>query len=242
MKITTAMILAAGFGKRMRPITDTIPKPLVPVLGQPMLGTIIDQLKASGFDRIVVNGFYLKEQIRDFLENKNDASLVFSEEDSILETGGGVTLALPKLGDNPFVVINGDVCWLDGAEPALDRLVEHWDESKMDALLLLHPTSSAIGYEGNGDFTMNPEGYLARKNESDPAPFVYAGIQILHPKLFKDAPEGAFSLNEIFDKALADNRLCGLKHDGEWFHVGTPEGLIEVEGILRNKMRPLLNR
>ncbi len=238
MKITTAMVLAAGFGKRMRPLTDTTPKPLVPVLGKPMLDTILDKLKASGFDRIVVNAFYLKDQIRDFLENKDDSALIYSEENSILETGGGVTFALPKLGDKPFVVVNGDVCWLDAVEPALQRLVDHWDADKMDALLLLQPTSRAVGYEGSGDFTMNSDGCLARRGGSDNAPFVYAGIQILHPKLFQDVPDGAFSLNYVFDKALAKGRLCGLEHDGEWFHVGTPEGLEEVEGILRNKVQP----
>ncbi|MEH6629641.1 MAG: nucleotidyltransferase family protein [Halopseudomonas aestusnigri] len=237
MKITTAMVLAAGFGKRMRPLTDTTPKPLVPVLGTPMLETILDKLKASGFNRIVVNAFYLKDQIRNYLESKGDAALIYSEENTILETGGGVTFALPKLGDKPFVVVNGDVCWLDGVEPALQRLVDQWDEEKMEALLLLQPTSSAVGYEGSGDFTMNSDGYLARRGESDNAPFVYAGIQILHPKLFQEVPNGAFSLNYVFDKALAKRRLCGLEHDGEWFHVGTPEGLAEVEGILRNRVQ-----
>ncbi|WP_419903270.1 nucleotidyltransferase family protein [Kiloniella sp.] len=238
VKISTAMVLAAGFGKRMRPITNDLPKPLVPVMGKPMLETIIDKLRASGFDRIVVNAFYLKEQIRDFLASKNDNALIYSEEDTILETGGGVTFALSKLGDNPFVVVNGDVCWLDGVEPALERLVAHWDANTMDALLLLHPTANAIGYEGCGDFTMNQAGYLSRRGDGDSAPYVYAGIQILHPKLFHDAPEGSFSLNHIFDKALADNRLCGLEHDGEWFHVGTPEGLKEVEGILQTRVLP----
>ncbi|MFD2204696.1 nucleotidyltransferase family protein [Kiloniella antarctica] len=235
MKITTAMVLAAGFGKRMRPLTEKIPKPLVPVCGKPMLASILDKLKESGFDKIVVNAFYLKDHIRGFLENRADPSLIYSEESCVLETGGGVLLALPKLGDKPFAVVNGDVCWIDGAEPALQRLTELWDGEKMDGLLLLHPTSQAIGYEGSGDFTMNSEGCLARRGESDHAPYVYAGIQILHPKLFKDAPDGAFSLNHVFDKALVDDRLCGLVHDGDWFHVGTPKGLKEVEEILQSR-------
>ncbi len=232
------MVLAAGLGKRMRPITDSLPKPLVPVLGTPMLETIISRLKAAQITSLVVNAFYLKEQIRDFITAKNDPSLTVSEEDVLLETGGGVALALPKLGQEPFIVVNGDVCWLEGAEPAFERLMAAWDPEVMDALLLLHPTCRAVGYEGNGDFSMEPSGRLIRRQEQQQAPFVFAGIQILHPKLFEKVPAGAFSLNLIYNKALESERLYGLRHEGEWFHVGTPEGLAEVEERLKDRSNP----
>ncbi|WP_417431113.1 nucleotidyltransferase family protein [Kiloniella sp.] len=236
MIIKNAMILAAGFGKRMRPITETIPKPLVPVLGVPMLESIIAKLRIAGIEKIVVNGFYLKEQIQSFVDAYGDPMITFSEEYEILETGGGVTQALPLLGNDPFVVVNGDVCWLDGTDAAIKRLMNFWNPDVMDALLLVHPKSKAYGYEGAGDFFLKNEKRLCRRGEAITAPYVYAGIQILHPKLFVDAPQGSFSLNEIFDRALVSNRLCGLEHDGEWFHVGTPEGLREVEGLLQNML------
>ena len=232
------MVLAAGLGVRMRPITDRLPKPLVPVLGTPMLETIIVRLKAAEVASIVVNAFYLKEQIRDFIGAKNDPGLSLSEEDVLLETGGGVALALPRLGQEPFIVVNGDVCWLEGAEPAFERLMAAWNPEIMDALLLLHPTCRAVGYEGSGDFSMEPSGRLVRRQELQQAPFVFAGIQILHPKLFDKVPAGAFSLNLIYDRALENDRLYGLRHEGEWFHVGTPEGLVEVEERLKDRSNP----
>ncbi|WP_085907589.1 nucleotidyltransferase family protein [Kiloniella majae] len=236
MTIKTAMVLAAGFGKRMRPITETIPKPLVPVLGVPMLESIIAKLRTAGIQKIVVNGFYLKEQIQSFVEAYDDPMIVFSEEHEILETGGGVTQALQILGDDAFVVVNGDVCWLDGADAAIKRLMNFWNPDVMDALLLVHPRSKAYGYEGAGDFFLENDQKLSRRGEATTASYVYAGIQILHPKLFVGSPQGAFSLNEIFDKALVADRLYGLEHDGEWFHVGTPEGLREVEGLLQHML------
>ncbi|KLN62588.1 mannose-1-phosphate guanylyltransferase [Kiloniella spongiae] len=236
MTIKTAMVLAAGFGKRMRPITETIPKPLVPILGVPMLESIIAKLRTAGIQKIVVNAFYLKEQIQGFVDAYDDPMIILSDESEILETGGGVTQALPLLGNDPFVVVNGDVCWLDGTEAAIERVVKSWNPDGMDALLLVHPKSKAYGYEGAGDFFLENDQKLSRRGDATAAPYVYAGIQILHPKLFINAPKGAFSLNEIFDKALASDRLYGLEHDGEWFHVGTPEGLREVEGLLQSML------
>ncbi len=236
--IKTAMVLAAGFGKRMRPITETIPKPLVPVLEVPMLESIIGKLRAAGIEKIVVNGFYLKEQIQSFVESYDDPMIIFSEEHEILETGGGVNQALSLLGNDPFVVVNGDVCWLDGTASAIKRIMSFWNPDAMDALLLVHPRSKAYGYEGAGDFFLGNDQKLSRRGEEKSAPYVYAGIQILHPKLFTDAPTGAFSLNKTFDRALMSDRLCGLEHDGEWFHVGTPQGLREVEDLLQ-KMLPV---
>jgi MurNAc alpha-1-phosphate uridylyltransferase len=159
--------------------------------------------------------------------------LDLSPEVDLLETGGGVKQALPKLGAAPFFVANADVLWLDGRAPALVRLARAWDETKMDALLLLHPAVTAIGYQGTGDYFCDAAGRLRRRRGSEVAPFIFAGVQILHPRLFAGAPDGAFSLNRIYDKAQEDGRLWGVRHDGLWFHVGTPEGLAETEEILR---------
>lgn len=230
-----AMILAAGLGERMRPITDTIPKPLIPVRGRALLDTILDRLEAAGVSEVVVNLHYLGAMIEDHLRDRAEPRIVFSpEEHERLETGGGVREALPKLGADPFFAINGDVCWLDGPTPALGRLAAAWNEQIMDALLLLQPTATAFGYEGRGDFTLDPLGCVRRRGERQMAPFVFAGVQILHPRLFEGAPEGAFSLNTLYDKALESGRLYGLRHDGEWFHISTPQGLAEVEEAMHH--------
>ncbi|NIA68003.1 nucleotidyltransferase family protein [Pelagibius litoralis] len=230
----TAMVLAAGLGQRMRPITDTLPKPLVPVRGRAMLDTILDRLENIGIAQVVINLYYLGEMIEQHLNARKSPPAVFSHEDDLLETGGGVRKALPLLGGDAFFALNGDVCWLDGHTPALERLAAAWDEDEMDALLLLHPTAFALGYEGAGDYVMDPEGRLRRRREREVAPFLYAGIQILHPRLFEGAPEGSFSLNKLYDKAQEAGRLWGIRHDGEWYHVGTPESLREVEDALHH--------
>ncbi|MEO3427644.1 nucleotidyltransferase family protein [Pelagibius sp. CAU 1746] len=230
----TAMILAAGLGQRMRPITDSLPKPLIEVRGRAMLDTILDRLEEAGIEKVVVNLHYLGEMIESHLKGRGGPQIVFSKEEDLLETGGGVTKALPLLGAGPFLVLNGDVCWLDGLTPALQRLGAAWNEEEMDALLLLHPTCSAFGYEGLGDYFMDPAGRLRRRLERQIAPFIYAGIQILHPRLFEGAPAGSFSLNKLYDKAQEAERLWGLRHDGEWYHVGTPAELCAVEDALHH--------
>ncbi|MGF1592370.1 MAG: nucleotidyltransferase family protein [Kiloniellaceae bacterium] len=231
---TTAMVLAAGLGQRMRPITDKLPKPLVQLHGEAMLDTILDRLQVHGVSKVVINLHYLGEMIEAHLKDRKQPEIAFSPESDLLETGGGVRKALPLLGDAPFFVLNGDVCWLDGLTPALARLAAAWDEAEMDALLLLHPTCSAFGYEGIGDYLMDPVGRLRRRQERQIAPFIYAGIQILHPRLFEASPEGSFSLNRLYDKAQEAGRLWGLRHDGEWFHVGTPAELLAVEDALHH--------
>ena len=229
-----AMVLAAGLGQRMRPITNTLPKPLVEVRGRAMLDTILDRLEDAGIARAVVNLHYLGEKIEAHLKDRRSPKIVFSHEEDLLETGGGVTRALSLLGEGPFFVLNGDVCWLDGLTPALQRLASAWNDEDMDALLLLHPTCSAFGYEGIGDYFMDPAGRLRRRQERQIAPFIHAGIQILHPRLFADAPAGSFSLNKLYDKAQETERLWGLRHDGEWYHVGTPQELRAVEDALHH--------
>ncbi len=227
-----AMVLAAGLGERMRPITETRPKPLIELQGRALLDRILDRLEAAVVFEAVVNLHYLGEMIEAHLERRESPRITFSREAERLETGGGVRRALPLLGEAPFFVINGDVCWLDGQTPALDRLAHAWDEEEMDALLLVHPAAFAVGYDGSGDFVFTPEGRLGRRREREVAPFVFTGVQILHPRLFEGVEDGAFSLNVIYDKALEAGRLAGLRHDGEWFHIGTPEGLKEVAEAL----------
>ena len=228
-----AMVLAAGRGLRMRPITETLAKTLVAPDGRSLLDRILDRLEAAGVEQVVVNLHHLGEQIERHLEQRGTPEVAFSREDSLLETGGGVRKALPLLGDEAFYVINGDTLWLDGLEPALSRLAATWDQAAMDALLLLHPTAYAMTYEGAGDFFLSPEGRVRRRGEREVAPFVFAGVQILHPRLFEGAPEGAFSLNRLYDAAAEAERLRGLRHDGEWFEVGTPKALRVAEEALR---------
>lgn len=226
-----AMVLAAGLGLRMRPITLTRPKPLVEVAGRSMLDRALDALAAAGVGQIVVNSHWLGEQIAAHLAGRPGITL--SPEDELLETGGGVARALPRLGADAFYVVNADILWRDGAVPALERLRAAWDESALDALLLLHPVARAVGYDGVGDFFLAEDGIPCRRGAAASAPYLFTGVQILHPRLFADAPAGRFSLNLLYDRALAAGRLGAIVHDGDWFHVGTPEALPEVEARLR---------
>jgi MurNAc alpha-1-phosphate uridylyltransferase len=227
-----AMVLAAGKGLRLRPITLSRPKPLVEVGGQTMLDGALDRLAEAGVAEAVVNAHYLGQMIESHLQGRTRPRIHLSHEEALLETGGGVKKALPLLGEEPFFVVNGDILWRDGKVPALRRLAEAWDGARMDALLLLQPTATAVGYEGLGDFVMDQLGRLRRREEGEVAPFLFAGLQILAPGLFAGTPDGPFSLNLIYDRALAAQRLYGLRHDGTWYHVGTPEDLQRVEAAL----------
>lgn len=225
----TAMVMAAGFGTRLRPLTDTTPKALVPVLGVPMLDVVLNRLQMAGVRRVVINLHHLGEKIRDHLKDRHDLEILFSEESTILETGGGIVQALPLLGDEPFYAVNAKIIWLNGRVDALERLAMEWDAARMDALLLLQSTTTAVGYNGKGDFILDQEGRVRRRKEWQVAPFLYAGIQICHPRLFRDPPKGAFSTNLVWDRAIEEDRLYGIRHDGEWYHVSTPQHLQEVE-------------
>ncbi len=225
----TAMVMAAGFGKRLRPLTDTVPKPMVKVLGRPMIDVVLDRLVAAGVERAVINLHHLGEVIRGHLKDRQDIEILYSEEPEILETGGGTKKALPLLGTDPFFVVNAKIIWLNGREDALHRLANAWDDARMDSLLLLQPTVTAIGYGGPGDFLMDPEGRITRRPEWRVAPFLYSGIYVCHPRLFQDSPDGAYSVNILWDRAIAAGRLFGIRHDGEWYHVSTPDQLREVE-------------
>ncbi|MCX5494930.1 nucleotidyltransferase family protein [Kaistia dalseonensis] len=225
-----AMILAAGIGKRMRPVTATVPKPLIEVAGRPLIDRALDRLMVAGVEEVVVNVHYLADLVETHVKKRKTPRVIVSDERSgLLETGGGVTKALPLLGDKPFYVMNSDSFWIEGPRPNLDWLAAGWDDERMDAILMLAPTVASIGYSGPGDFEMDKEGRLARRVERTIAPFVYSGAAILSPRLFEGAPEGSFSLNLLFDKAIAAGRLYGIRMDGIWLHVGTPEAIREAE-------------
>jgi MurNAc alpha-1-phosphate uridylyltransferase len=230
------MVLAAGYGLRLRPITEKTPKPLVAVAGRTMLDRALDSLVASGVYSAVVNVHYLGEQIVARLTERAKQGLApateVSTESTLLDTGGGINYALSRLGAAPFLACNADIVWEDGPVPALKRLATAYDPATMDALLLLVRRESAVGFDGPGDFYLEADGHLIRRGDRPSAPYVYAGLQMLTPKLFGGAPDGAFSLNRLYDKALAKGRLFGLVHDSGWYHVGTPEALDEADRIL----------
>ncbi|GJD93768.1 nucleotidyltransferase family protein [Methylobacterium iners] len=233
--ITHAFVLAAGLGKRMRPITATVPKPLVEVAGRALIDHALDRAAEGGIATAVVNVHYLADLIEGHLAKRTQAPeiRISDERAALLETGGGVKKALPLLGDQPFVVFNSDSFWLEGPEPNLGRLIGGWQPEAMDILVLVAPTATSLGYEGAGDFSMDPDGRLERRGESAVVPFIYAGVAILKPELFADTPEGAFSLNLLFDRAIARQRLYGLRLDGQWLHVGTPEAVAAAEARVR---------
>jgi MurNAc alpha-1-phosphate uridylyltransferase len=220
----SAMVLADGLGKRLRPITDGLPKPLVQVAGQPLISHAIDRLESAGVERVVVNLHYKPGMIEAALSGRSSPWIEYSREAELLETGGGVKQALPLL-DETFFALNGDVFWLDGVESALTRLAKSFDKRRMDVLLLMQRTVSAIGYEGLGDYFLDPLGAPRRRGEREIAPYIYAGIQILHRRLFDGVRDTVFSLKKLYDRAEDAGRLGAIIHDGEWFHIGTPEGL-----------------
>lgn len=229
-RVKRAMVLAAGLGKRMRPVTAKMPKPLVRVAGKPLIDYALDRLSAAGVEAVVVNVHYLADQVEAHLASRAaPATIVSDERELLLETGGGLKKALPHLGGDPFLLLNSDSFWIEGARPNLDILMDRWDNEDMDGLLLLASTVTSVGYEGLGDFVMDSQGRLARRAEHTATPFVYSGVAILHPRLFEDAPDGPFSLNLLFDRAIEAGRLYGVRMDGIWLHVGTPEAIGEAE-------------
>ncbi len=228
-----AMVLAAGLGMRLRPITQNLPKPLVTVAGQSILGRVLDALEAAGVGRCVVNTHYLAEMIEAHLADRRQPPTELSHESELLDTGGGVARALRSLGSRPFFVVNADILWCEGpGAKALSRLAASFDDDAMDALLLLAAKEDAIGYDGRGDFFIDAAGSLTRRGGATDAPHVFTGLQILSPRLFAGCPKGAFSLNLLYDRARETGRLFGIEHTGRWFHIGTPEGLGLAEAAL----------
>lgn len=232
--IDTAMILGAGLGTRMRPLTDMVPKPLVRLGGRALIDHALDRLEEAGITRVVVNVHYLADQLEAHLKGRKSPQILISDErGKLLDTGGGVVNALPLIGDRPFLIHNADTAWIEGIGGSLSRLMEAWDGERMDGLMLLALAATSIGYDGHGDFNMDPSGVLTRRSERQEAPFVFAGVSIAHPRMFKGAPKGVFSLNKIWDRAIAARRLYGSRLDGVWMHVGTPDALAEAEQRLK---------
>lgn len=242
-KLKTAMILAAGLGLRLRPITNKTPKPLVKVADRTLLDHTIDKLLAIGVKTAIINVHYLGDQIKQHLSKRTDLEIIFSSEaDTLLETGGGIKNALEYFGDEPFFACNADVLWLNGPSPVLERMQDYWHDDQMDGLLMLHSTVEAYGYMGNGDFELDSVGRLSRKLEREVTPYLFTGVQILHPRIFGDTPFGAFSLNIIYDKLIKTNRLYGIINDGEWFHIGTPDGLDQAEKYMQHRYSGVRHR
>jgi MurNAc alpha-1-phosphate uridylyltransferase len=232
----TAMIMAAGLGKRMRPLTATKPKPLIEVAGKALLDHVLDHLHAAGVKKVVVNVHYLADAVEAHLAaRKHGLEVVISDERKLLmETGGGLIQAADLIDADPFLAVNSDNFWVDGPADALKLLASHWDDSRMDALLLLVPLARARNHRGTGDFHMDRQGRLRRRDKSRVAPFVFTGIQILSKRLLRDAPEGPFSTNILWNRAIEEGRCFGAVHQGLWFDVGTPRSIKLTEAALEH--------
>jgi MurNAc alpha-1-phosphate uridylyltransferase len=220
----TAMVLAAGLGTRLRPLTETLPKPLIEIDGRTLLDHALDRLVQAGVERAVVNIHYKSAMVAAQLGLRRRPRIEISQEAELLETGGGIKQALPRLGE-AFFAVNADVFWLDGREAALQRLARAFDPQQMDAVLLMQRTATAVGYDGSGDYFVDPLGRPRRRGVREVAPFLFAGIQLLHRRLFDGVRDRVFSLVKLFDRAEAAGRLGAIVHDGEWFHIGTAAGL-----------------
>lgn len=234
----TAIVLAAGLGKRMLPITATLPKPLVKVADRSLIDFALDKLHEAGIETAVVNVHHFADMLEAHVRTRETPRIVISDERSeLLETGGGVKKALPLLGDDPFITFNSDSLWIEAQEPNLKRLVAAWDPERMDILMLVAPLSTSIGFEGRGDFHMDPGGRLHRRGTDESAPFAYAGVAIVKPELVHGTPDGAFSANAFYDRAIAKERLHGLCMEGQWLHVGEPQAIAEAEQCLAASKR-----
>ena len=230
----SAMVLAAGLGTRMRPLTNRRPKALVEVDGKALIDYVLDRLATAGVGRAVVNVHHFADLLQGHLATRKTPKIVISDERGmLLGTGGAVVKALPELGPAPFFHLNADTIWIDGVQSNLARLAEAFDPAAMDALLLLAPTTGSIGYAGRGDFSMAPDGRLRARGEREVAPFVFAGAAILTPALFADAPGGEFALTDLFARAADAGRLYGLRLEGLWMHVGTPDAIDSAEAAIR---------
>ncbi|WP_431285972.1 nucleotidyltransferase family protein [Humitalea sp. 24SJ18S-53] len=226
------MVLAAGLGERMRPLTATTPKPLLTLAGRSLLDHALDRVADAGIGQAVVNAHWLADQIVAACATRKTPAVTVVREAARLETGGGVLAALPRLGDGPFAVINGDAYWLDGPTPALTRLAAGFDPDSMDVLLLLVRSATVDGEVGYGDFMLDPFGRPRRPKEREICPYIFSGVQVLAPNAFRDAPEGPFSLNRVYDTAIAAGRCFAQVHDGVWFHLSTPDDLTRIESVL----------
>ncbi len=229
----TAMVLAAGYGQRMRPLTLNRPKPLIEIRGKPLIGYGFDRLREAGVSKAVINVHYLPGQIEAWAKAQTGIETVIADERAqLLDTGGGIANALSWLGPDPFFAVNSDSFWIDESTPALERLRAFWDDGGMDCLLLLCPLDRTVGYDGSGDFVLLPDGRLKRSTSTPGLPLAYIGGYLVAPSLFEGAPQGPFSMNLLWDRAIATGRLFGLRHTGIWLHVGTPEAIGLAERAL----------
>jgi len=228
-----AMLLAAGLGLRMRPLTATRPKPLVRLAGRPLLDYVLDRLHAAGVESVVINVHYLPKQIIEHVKTRRAPRIIISDESAeLLDTGGGVVKELAQLGREPFYIVNADSISLPGGGANLARMAAAFDPMRMDSLMLLATATTSLGYDGQGDFHMAPDGLLKRRREREVTPFAFTGTSLAHPRLFEGAPEGKFSLNILWDRAIDANRLYGIRQDGLWMHIGSPDALVEAEHVL----------
>lgn len=232
-----AMIMAAGLGTRMRPLTETLPKPLVSVQGKPLIDHVIDRLVQAGVTMIVVNVHYRAEMIEEHLSKRKDVEIRISDErGELLDSGGGIYRALHYFEGEPFFHVNSDTVWVEGTGRALEGLKARWNPNSMDALMLLAPTVHTVCYNGSGDFMMDAEGRLSRVPEHHIAPFVWMSVEIVHPRLFDDTAGGKFSINPLWDKAIANGRLYGMRLDGVWMHIDRPDAVTASEAFLADQI------
>jgi MurNAc alpha-1-phosphate uridylyltransferase len=232
----TAMIMAAGLGKRMRPLTATRPKPLIEVNGKALLDHVLEKLRVAGVRKVVVNVHYLADALEAHLSSREYGLevAISDERKQLMETGGGLIKALPLIDDDPFLALNSDNLWIDGPADTIKLLASQWDDAKMDALLLLVPQARALNNKGMGDFHMDRAGRIRRRERSHVAPFVFTGIQIASKRLLRDSPDGPFSTNLLWDRAIEEGRAFGAVHQGLWFDVGTPQSIPITEAALEN--------
>lgn len=235
---TTAFVPAAGLGQRMRPLTDHIPKPMVRLAGRPLIDHVLDRLAEAGIERAVVNVHYKAEPLLAHLAARTTPHIAISDERAqLLDTGGGIVRACSLIGSEPFVVHNSDTIWIENGVSNIARLAAAWDPERMDCLLLLAERARSMGYDGPGDFSLAAEGTLTRRSEGETTPYVFAGVSINHPRILDGAPDGAFSLNLLWDRASAARRLFGIVLDGLWMHVGTPAAVTEAEERIAHDAR-----
>ena len=229
------MLLAAGLGERMRPLTERVPNPLISISGTPLIDRMLDHIVEGGIKKVVVNTHHLAEQIVAHLKFRQEPSISIVYEKNLLDTGGGVAQALPLLGGESFLVVNSDVLILNGIQPLVRRMIETWHPD-MNALLLVYPTVRAFGYNGLGDFILKPDGRMRRRVEREVAPYLFTGVQILRASLFDNCPNPPFSLNVIYDRAHSTSNLYGIVHDGEWMHIGTIDAMENIESHLKSRI------
>lgn len=233
-KVTTAMVMAAGLGTRMRPLTDDKPKPLVKVAGKAMIDHCFDKLTETDVEKVIVNVHYLPDMLETHLKEAGYPFefRVSDERTRLMETGGGLMQAQPLIDEYPFFCINSDNLWSDGSPSSLEQLAETWDETRMDALLLVVPHSGARNYKGTGDFYLDEQNRISRKEPNGDAPYIYTGIQLISKRLLREAPEGPFSTMKLWERSISEKRLYGLVHQGDWFEVGSPDAIAPTEAAL----------